>query len=83
MKRVLLALSLTTAALTACDDYGYEQSDAPPVVIEAAPAAEDAGADVVEVAPEPEVPSDPVPVLPPDEATSEESVTPESETLFY
>lgn len=83
MRRILLALGLTAAALTGCEDYGYEQSDAPTVVVEATPAAEDAAVDVVEAAPEPAAPVDPVPVLPPDETTSEESVTPQSETLFY
>lgn len=84
MKRILLALGLTAAALMGCEDYGYEQTNSPPVVVvEAAPAAEDAAVDVADTEAEAQVPVDPVPVLPPDEATSEESVTPESETLFY
>ena len=83
MKRILLAFGLTAAVLAGCDEPGYVQSDAPPVTVEAAPAAEDVAADVAEVEAVETGPSEPVVVLPPDEATSEESVTPESETLFY
>lgn len=83
MKPIFLALGLTAACLVGCDEPGYDQSNAPAMVIEAAPAADDAAVDVVEAEPEVVVPVDPVPVLPPDETTSQESVTPESETLFY
>ena len=84
MKRILLAVGLTAAGLTGCDDYDGQRPEAPPVVVvEAAPAAEDAAVDATDAAEEPANPVDPVPVLPPDEASSEESVTPESETLFY
>ena len=83
MKPVLVALGLACAVLSGCDDPGYESSDASSMVVEAAPAAEDAAADAAAVEPEVEAPVDPVPVLPPDEGTSQESVTPESETLFY
>ncbi|MBB5746037.1 hypothetical protein [Brevundimonas variabilis] len=83
MKPILLALGLTALVVVGCDDPGNDQSDASPMMVEAAPAAEDVAADVVETEPEVVVPVDPVPVLPPDDATSQESVTPESETLFY
>ena len=83
MKPIMLALGLTALVLVGCDDTGYDQSDAPPMVVEGAPAAEDAAAEVVATEPEVPAPVDPVTVLPPDEASSQESVTPESETLFY
>jgi len=83
MKPILLALGLTAAMLVGCDEPGYDRSDAPTMVVEAAPAAEDSAVDVAATSPEEPALVEPVPVLPPDEATSQESVTPESETLFY
>lgn len=83
MKPFMLALGLTALVLVGCDETGYDTSEAAPMVVEAAPAAEDAAAEVVATEPDVPAPVDPVPVLPPDEATSQESVTPESETLFY
>jgi hypothetical protein len=83
MKPILLTLGLTAVILVGCDDPGYDRSDTPTMIVEASPSAEDAAADVVATEPELTTPVDPVPVLPPDEATSQESVTPESETLFY
>lgn len=82
---VLTATALGVLALAACDDFqSRDQSDyadTPPVEVQA-PAAEDAAEPVVapevtDPAPAPETP------LPPQEKTSEQSVQPESETLFY
>jgi hypothetical protein len=83
MKPIMLALGLTALVLVGCDETGYDPSEAAPMVVDTAPAAEDASAEVVATEPDVQAPVDPVPVLPPDEATSQESVTPESETLFY
>lgn len=83
--RVLLgAVALSAlAALGACDEPRHEPAPAPAPVVEAeAPAAEDAAAPVVAEAREP-TQTAPVETLPPDERTSEETVQPESDTLFY
>lgn len=83
---VLAATALGVLSLVGCDDFQSRSDDyaeAPPVE-EQAPAAEDSAEPVVA----PEV-TDPVPTappvdtLPPDEKSSEQSVQPESETLFY
>lgn len=82
---VLTATALGALALAACDDFQSrsqdEYADTPPVEIQA-PAAEDSAEPVVA----PEV-TDPAPTpesqTPPEERTSEQSVQPESETLFY
>ena len=85
MRRLILALALGgVAALSACEEYDYENSETMPAPIEAeaAPAVEDVAEPVVET----EAPADPVPTeapLPPEERSSEETVQPESETLFY
>lgn len=69
--------------LAACDNFQTPQDPAietaPEMVEPAAPAAEDAGADAAATA-APPVDST---ALPPEERTSEQSVQPESETLFY
>lgn len=81
---ILLAALAGAAALTACDDPNQYDDEAM--------TAEDAGAPVVvETAPEATAaapsPTDAPPVdssrLPTDSRTSEETVKPESETLFY
>jgi PBP1b-binding outer membrane lipoprotein LpoB len=83
---LVLAAALGALTLASCDDYdgdnraGYQEA-AP---VEVAPAAEDSAEPVV--APEVEDPAPtapPVDTLPPEKRTSEESVQPESETLFY
>ncbi|PZU00292.1 MAG: hypothetical protein DI624_02790 [Brevundimonas sp.] len=82
---LLAAAALLALALSACDDRpsrsdgGREpvqiQQEAPPPVEEQPPA------------PAPEVrdpaPTPPTDTLPPEERSSEQSVQPESETLFY
>lgn len=90
MKRMTIALAATALgalALAGCDDYQArddDYADAPPIEAPAAPAAEDSAAPVVApdvVDPAPTAP--PVDTLPPEERTSEETVQPESDTLFY
>lgn len=73
-----------TIAVSACDEPRTDQAagraDIPEVTVEATP-AEGSAAPVVETAPE----SPPIDAsaLPPEERTSEETVRPESETMFY
>lgn len=84
VKRLLLAASLSAAAfLASCDEpQHYEsveiQTETP--AAPEAPAAEDSAAPAVA-----EVPVDkpPVEAIPHDERTSEQTVQPESDTLFY
>lgn len=87
VKRLLLAAGLAaTAALAACEeprqDNDYEaveiQTEEP-----TAPAAEDSGAPVVAEAPAAKEATTPVEAIPHDERTSEQTVQPESDTLFY
>ena len=84
-KRLLLgAVALGVAcAVAACEEPRYESAPAPaPAVEPEAPAAEDTAAPVVVEAPDaPAKP--PVETLPPDQRSSEETVQPESDTLFY
>ncbi len=83
MKRLILAAALTgLAALAACDDPRPSQdveTYEPPMEVPIAPP--------VEEAPPPPVTAPAAPVdntaLPPETRSSEESVQPESETLFY
>lgn len=86
MKRLIALLALSTAlCVAACDEPSYEDPDvaeAPPMLEPVAPAAEDVAAPVAE----PEATDTPPPdssTLPSQQRTSEESVQPESETLFY
>lgn len=86
MNRFLIALTALSAvaAVSACDDPQPVDADmtAPPVeTMPEAPAAEDAGVETA--APVPETPPVDPSALPADKRTSEESVQPESETLFY
>ena len=86
MKRLAALLALSSAlAVAACDDPGVsrdeELADAP-MEASAAPYAEDAAApaaDPVAVDTPPVSPE----TLPPEKRASEETVQPESETLFY
>lgn len=86
MRKLIACLALTGAlAVSACDDpESYDETD----VAEAssdealAPAAEDAGEPVA--APDAvDTPAPDASTLPADKRTSEDSVKPESETLFY
>ena len=87
VKRLLLAAGLAaTAALAACSDPSSD-NDYEAVEIQteepAAPAAEDSAAPAVA---ETTIPTDvppPVDTLPPEQRTSEQTVQPESDTLFY
>lgn len=87
MRKITLAAVLIAGlALASCDDAAYRASeddmaveptiDAPPMT------AEDAGVPAAETAPPPAPPTD-MTALPPDQRSSEETVQPESETLFY
>lgn len=86
MKRLAALLALTGAfAVAACDDP--RPSDEDSLADKAAeqplaPAAEDVGVPAETVAPTPPPATDPT-TIPPEKRTSEESVQPESETLFY
>ncbi len=84
MKRLIALFAAVGAmALAACDDPapGDSQPDVtPPPAEQAAPAVEDTAAPVVAHAAPP--PTDPS-TLPPEKRTSEESVKPDSDTLFY
>lgn len=86
MRRLIALLSLTGAlTVAACDDPGWSnESDFADTPIEApvAPAAEDVGAPVADPSATDTPPADTT-RLPPAKRSSEESVQPESETLFY
>jgi hypothetical protein len=87
VKRLLLAASLAaTTALAACDEPRSE-NDYEAVDIQAAepaaPAAEDSAAPAVAEAPVPTDAPPPVDTLPAENRTSEQTVQPESDTLFY
>jgi hypothetical protein len=84
LKRLFLSFVLAAAcAVSACDQpESYDQQ--PAVVAEdvvEAQAAEEVATPVVDPAALPSAP--PVDTLPPEKRSSEESVQPESETLFY
>ncbi len=86
VKRLLLASSLGAAALlSACDEPRQYESVEIETEAPAAPAAEEAAAPTVAEAPAPAATEAPAPVdtLPPEQRTSEQTVQPESETLFY
>ncbi len=87
VKRLLLAAGLAaTTALAACDEPRSENDyEAVEVQTEepAAPAAEDAAAPAVAEAPAATEAPPPVDALPPETRTSEQTVQPESDTLFY
>lgn len=86
MKRLIACLVLTSAlAVAACDDP--QESNEPETADAAmaepvAPAAEDAGVPVAAPSAVDTPPADST-TLPPEKRSSEESVKPESETLFY
>jgi hypothetical protein len=77
----LAGLSIA-ATLAACEPPRSESDELPPPPEEPmAPAAEDMAAPVAETAPPATPPENTA--LPPEQRTSEQSVQPESETLFY
>ena len=86
MKRLLLATGLGAASLLAsCDEPRQSESYEVQIETPAAPAAEEAAAPVAaeaEAAPATDAPA-PVDTLPPEQRTSEQTVQPESDTLFY
>lgn len=86
VKRLLLATSLSAAAfLASCDEPSHSESIEIQTEVPAAPAAEDAAADAVAEVEAPAATAAPAPVdtLPPEQRTSEQTVQPESDTLFY
>lgn len=87
MNRLLALVAAAGAlALAGCEDpYADEDVETyqPPVEAPVAPAIEDSAADAAATAPaETPPPVDPS-TLPADQRSSEQSVQPESETLFY
>jgi len=86
VKRLLLASSLSAAAfLASCDEPRQYESVEIQTETPAAPAAEDAAAPAVAETSPPAPTEAPAPVdtLPPEQRTSEQTVQPESDTLFY
>ena len=85
MKRLIAILTLSTAfGLAACTDPFADDSEVAeaPMEVPVAPAAEDAGVPVVVPGASDAPPTDST-TLPPANPSFEESVQPESETLFY
>ncbi len=87
MKRLAALLALTGAfAVAACDDPRSSEEDSladKAAEQPLAPAVEDTGVPAEAVAPTTPPPPTDSTTLPPEKRTSEESVQPESETLFY
>lgn len=84
MKRLIAILALSTAfGVTACDDPSTNDPETAemPMEVPVAPAAEDAG--VPAAAPSAPAPPLDSTTMPAEKRSSEESVQPESETLFY
>ncbi|MFC5346304.1 hypothetical protein ACETK8_15970 [Brevundimonas staleyi] len=85
MKRLMLlaALAATGLAVAGCEEPAPRQAEMAPPPLEApeAPAAADAGVPAADTTAPTDVP--PTTTLPPENRSSEETVQPESETLFY
>lgn len=85
MKRLIAIMALSTAfGVAACDDpndYDSETAEAP-MEAPVAPVAEDAGVPVAAPSAVNTAPTDST-TLPSEKRSSEQSVQPESETLFY
>lgn len=87
MKRLMIAVALSAvAALAACEDprgsdEATETADTP-TEMPVAPSAEDAGVPAAAPSETDTPPVDPS-TIPPEKRTSDETVAPESETLFY
>ena len=84
LNRLLIGAALAASGFLAACEQPYSE----PTPVEApapieAPAAEDAAAPTVAEAPAPVETAAPVEALPPDQRSSEETVQPESDTLFY
>ncbi len=85
MKRLITILALSTAfGVAACEDPNANDSEVAEAPMDApvAPAADDAGAPVAAPRAVDGPPADST-TLPSEKRSSEESVQPESETLFY
>lgn len=81
MKRLILAAALaSTAVLAGCEDPAPAETEIAQPPVEAVPV--EAPPPVVEPEKAETPPTDPS-ALPPDARSSEETVKPESETLFY
>lgn len=85
MKRLMLLAALCAGALTltGCEEPATEQAEVAPPPMEApvAPAATDQGVPAADTTAPTDTP--PTSTLPPENRSSEETVQPESETLFY
>lgn len=84
MKRLMLLAGLASGlALAGCEEPAPPQTEmAPPPMAEVeAPAAADQGVPAADTTAPTDAP--PVDTLPPEQRSSEQSVQPESETLFY
>lgn len=84
--RLLLGAALaSTAALAACEEpqTRTQPMEAPLVEDAAASSAEESAEPTAAEAPESAEPATPVETLPTDQRTSEQTVQPESDTLFY
>ncbi|WP_428149989.1 hypothetical protein [Brevundimonas sp.] len=84
MKRLMLLAALGAAglAVAGCEDPESGQVEtAPPIEAPVAPAATDQGVPAADTTAATDVP--PSSTLPPEQRSSEETVKPESETLFY
>lgn len=80
----LLAGSTVTLIVSGCEEPAPREAELPPAEAVVAPSAEDAATAAADTT----APTDPAPPLdstqlPPANPSSEESVQPESETLFY
>jgi len=85
MKRLITVLILSTVSgLTACNDPFANDAavSEAPLEVPVAPAAEDAGVPVAGTGAAEALPADST-AMPAEKQSSEESVQPESETLFY
>ncbi|MEG2314084.1 hypothetical protein [Brevundimonas sp.] len=82
-----IALALAGGLILSSCDNSYDQHDSAVMEVEqvedAAPAAEEAATPVVAETPQAAPDTAPTETLPPAVQSSEESVQPESETLFY
>lgn len=82
-----IALALAGGLILSGCDNSYDRSDSAVMEVEhvedAAPAAEEAAMPVVAETPQTATDTAPTETLPPAVQSSEESVQPESETLFY
>lgn len=84
LNRILIGAALcATGFLAACEQpYNEPEPVEAPAPVEA-DSAEDAAAPVVAETPAAPAPVTPVEALPPDHRSSEQTVQPESDTLFY